>query len=190
MPLLTESIMKKAVEKFSSFIKINPDLKLAINISGRDFSSPHILHLTQKLIEESPIKPEQIELDVTESGLIRHLDPSIKILNALNELGVSIAIDDFGTSYSSLSYLTMLPIDVLKIDISFVTGIGINPKQESVILIIIDLAKRLSLKVLAKGIETQEQVDFLIKNGCDYGQGYFYSKPCSYQNIVALLEKD
>lgn len=188
--LLTELIMKKAGKNFLSFIDINPALKLAINISSSDCSSPHILHLTQKLIEENLIKPEQIELDVTESALIHHPDSSIEVLNALDELGIGIAIDDFGTGYSSLSYLTALPINVLKIDISFVKGIGVNPKQESVILVIIDLAKRLSLKVLAKGIETQAQVDFLVKNGCDYGQGYFYSKPCSYQNTIKLLEKN
>jgi diguanylate cyclase (GGDEF)-like protein len=186
--LLTKSIMFKAGKYFLSFININPDLKLAINISASDCSSPHIIKLTQKLIEENLIKPEQIELDVTESALIHHPDSSIEVLNALNELGISIAIDDFGTGYSSLSYLTAFPIDVLKIDISFVAGIGVNPKQESIILVIIDLAKRLSLKVLAEGIETQAQVDFLVKNGCDYGQGYFYSKPCSYEGILEILE--
>jgi len=188
--LLTKSIMKKAGENFLSFININPNLKLTINISGSDCSSPHIIHLTEKLIEKNIIKPEQIGLDVTKSALIQHSEPSIEVIKALDELGINLAIDDFGTSSSSLNDLTRFPVDVLKIDMIFVTGIGVNPKQESVILVIIDLAKRLSLKVLAQGIETQAQVEFLVKNGCDYGQGYFYSKPSSYQNTIEILKKN
>jgi diguanylate cyclase (GGDEF)-like protein len=188
--LLTESIIKQAGTNLLSFIKIVPDLKLAINISGSECSNPHILHLTQQLVTVNHLKPEQVELEVTESVLIKHAESSIEILTALHDLGVSIAIDHFGTGYSSLSYLTALPIDVLKIDMSFVQGIGINPQQEIVIKIIIDLAKQLSLKVLGEGIETQAQSDFLVKNGCDYGQGYFYSKPCSAQDINKLLKSN
>ena len=142
------------------------------------------------MIEENRIKPEQIEFDVTESALIQHPDSSIEVLNALDELGIGIAIDDFGTGYSSFNYLTALPINVLKIDMSFIHKIGVDTKQESVILATIDLAKRLSLSALAEGIETQAQADFLIKNGCDYGQGYFYLEPCSFSNIIKLLEKN
>lgn len=185
---LTESIMKQAGKNLLAFLDIDPTLKVSINISGSECSNPHILHLAQQLIEENHIKPEQIELEVTESVLIEHPESSIGVLTALHDLGVSIAVDDFGTGYSSLSYLTELPIDVLKIDMSFVQGIGINLEQEIVIQVIIDLAKRLSLKVVAEGIETQVQADFLVKHGCDYGQGNFYSKPCSSQNIIKLLE--
>ncbi|MFT7431058.1 MAG: EAL domain-containing protein (putative c-di-GMP-specific phosphodiesterase class I) [Colwellia sp.] len=168
--------------------KIVPDLKLAINISGSECSNPHILHLTQQLVTVNHLKPEQVELEVTDSVLIKHAESSIEVLTALHDLGVSIAIDFFSTGYSSLSYLTALPIDVLKIDMSFVQRIGINPQQEIVIKIIIDLAKKLSLKILGEGVETQAQADFLVKNSCDYGQGYFYSKPCSAQDINRLLE--
>ncbi|MFT7491211.1 MAG: diguanylate cyclase (GGDEF)-like protein [Pseudohongiellaceae bacterium] len=185
--LLTESIMKQAGTNLLSFIKVVPDLKLAINISGSECSNPHILHLTQQLLTENHLEAKQVELEVTESILIEHAESSIEILTALHDLGVSIAIDNFGAGYSSLGYLTALPIDILKIDMSFVQGIGINRQQEIVIKIIIDLAKKLSLGVLAEGIETQAQADFLIKNGCDYGQGYFYSKPCSAQDIDKLL---
>ena len=188
--LLTESIMVNAGKSLVSFTAIEPSLKLAINISGSDCANPQILHLTKKLIAENQLKPEQIELEVTESVLIEQPDPSIELLTALHDFGVSIAIDDFGTGYSSLSYLTDLPIDVLKIDRSFVQGIGINPQQEIVINVIIDLAKRLSLTVLAEGIETQAQGDFLIESGCDFGQGYFYAKPCSHKDIIKLLEKN
>ena len=188
MTLLTESMMTQAVTHLLSFIAIEPKLKIAINISGSDCSNPHIAHLTKKLIKENHLKPQQIEFEVTESVLIEKPDLSIEMLTALHNLGISIAIDDFGTEYSSLSYLTALPIDVLKIDMSFIQGIGINPQQEIVIKVIIDLAKRLSLCVLAEGIETQAQADFLIENGCDYAQGYLYSKPCSPKDIIKLLE--
>jgi diguanylate cyclase (GGDEF)-like protein len=186
--LLTESIMTKAGENFVSFLKIDPSLKIAINISGSDCCNPYISYLTKKMIEENQLRPEQIELEVTESVLIEQAESATDMLTALNDLGVSIAIDDFGTGYSSLSYLTSLPIDVLKIDMSFVQGIGTNLQQEIVIKVIVDLAKRLSLKVLAEGIETQAQADFLIQSGCDYGQGYFYSKPCSPDGIIKLLK--
>jgi diguanylate cyclase (GGDEF)-like protein len=188
--LLTTSIMRQSCTSLLSFMDIKPNLKIAINISGSECSNLHICHLTQLLIEENKIRPEQIELEITESVLVDHPESSIEILTALHDSGVSIAIDDFGTGYSSLSYLTSLPIDILKIDMSFVQGIGVDPQQEIVIKIIIDLAKQLSLKVIAEGIETQEQEDFLVENGCDYGQGYFYSKPCSAQDIKKLLELD
>lgn len=188
--LLTESIMNQSATALLSFLKINPDLKVSINISGSECSNPHILHLVEKLISEQHIRPEQIELEVTESVLIEHPESSIEILKSLHSLGISIAIDDFGTGYSSLNYLTELPIDTLKIDMSFVQGIGINPQQETVIQVIIDLAKRFSLKLIAEGIETQAQADFLRLNGCDYGQGYLYSKPCSFSDIKNLLYKN
>ena len=184
--LLTESMIKQVANYLPAFTDIDPELKIAINISGSECSNPHILHLIQDLIKEKNINPKQIELEVTESILIEHPESSIKILTTLSNLGISIAIDDFGTGYSSLSYLTDLPIDILKIDRSFVEGIGVNPQQEIVIQVIIDLAKRLSLKVIAEGVETPAQAEFLAENGCDYGQGYFYSKPLPAQAIAKL----
>jgi len=184
---LTESIMTQASKHLLSFIAVDPDLKVAINISGSECSDPHILNLTHKLLAQNKIRPEHIELEITETVLIENPVTSIEVLNKLHDLGVSIAIDDFGTGYSSLSYLTSLPLDILKIDMVFVQGIGIDPQQEIIIQVIIDLSKRLSLKVVAEGIETQEQEDFLLKNGCDYGQGYFYSKPCSAEDIHRRL---
>lgn len=185
--LLTESIMKQVGTDMLSFIKADPALKVAINISGTECSNPHILHLVKLLIQENHIQPQQIELEVTESVLIKHPESSIEVLTSLHDLGVTIAIDDFGTGYSSLSYLTELPIDVLKIDMSFVQGIGVNSQKEVVVQVIIDLAKRLGLKVVAEGVETQAQADFLATNGCDYGQGYLYSKPCTFLDCKALL---
>ena len=187
--LVTESMLKQASRLLIPFTKTVPNLKLAINMTSKECSSPHILKLTQQLITENHLRPEQLELDVTESVLVEHTESSLEILTALHDLGVSIAIDDFGIGYSSLYYLTTLPIDVLKISMGFVQGIGINRQQEIVIKIIIDLAKQLSLKVLAEGIETQAQADFLIDNGCDYGQGYFYAEPCSAEDIKRLFEE-
>ena len=185
--LLTESMIKQVASNLPALTEIDPELKVAINISGSECSNPHILHLIQELIKEKNISPKQIELEVTETMLIEHPESSIKILTTLSNLGISIAIDDFGTGYSSLSYLADLPIDVLKIDRRFVEGIGINPQQEVVVQVIIDLAKRLSLKVIAEGVETQAQAEFLAENGCDYGQGYFYSKPLPAHEIAQLF---
>jgi diguanylate cyclase (GGDEF)-like protein len=188
--VLTESIMRQTYTHLSTFMDVQPNLKVALNVSGSECSNPRLLHLTQQLLKEHQLKPEQIELEITESVLVEHPETSARNLAALHKLGVSIAIDDFGTGYSSLSYLTTLPIDILKIDMSFVQGIGIDPQQEIVIQVIIDLAKRLSLKVVAEGIETQAQANFLTSHGCDYGQGYFYSKPCCAEDIHKILKQN
>ena len=187
---LTESMMRQTYAHLGAFIDIQPKLKVAFNVSSSECSSPGLLHLIQRLLKKYQLKPEQIELEIGESVLVERQEASADNLAALHRLGVSIAIDDFGTGYASLNDLTTLPIDTLKIDMSFVQRIGVNRQQETIIKVIIDLAKRLSLKVIAKGIETQAQADFLTSHGCDYGQGYFYSKPCSAEDIHKILEKN
>ncbi len=184
---LTEAMLKRACADLATWSNSHPHLKIAINISANECSNHQLLNHIKQMIICKKIRPEQLQLEVTESVLISQPTLSIDILNSLHELGVSIAVDDFGTGYSSLNYLTELPIDTLKIDMSFVQGIGINAQKEVIIKVIIDLAKRLSLKVIAEGVETQEQAHFLKEHQCDIVQGYLYAMPCAYKDCQKIL---
>lgn len=187
---LTEAMLKRACADLALLMQTHPHLKMAINISASECSNHQLLHHIQHLIQRDQIQAHQLQIEVTETVLINQPTLSIDVLNSLHELGVSIAIDDFGTGYSSLSYLTELPIDTLKIDMSFVQGIGVSPQKEVIIQVIIDLAKRLSLKVIAEGIETEQQLQFLKEQNCDIVQGYLYSRPCPFEECQQILEKN
>ena len=127
--------------------------------------------------KEYNVNPRNIEFEVTESAYLDNFDSSEKLFKRLHNLGCKIALDDFGTGYSSLSYLTQITIDTLKIDRQFVTQIETSERCRLVTVSIIDLAKRLSLKICAEGVETQSQWDYLRGQGCDTVQGYLFSKP-------------
>lgn len=187
---VTETMLKRASADLAIWSNTHPSLKIAINISANECANYQLLNHIKHMIQHAQIQAEQLQLEVTESVLINQPALSIDILNSLHELGVSIAVDDFGTGYSSLSYLTELPIDTLKIDMSFVQGIGVNTQKEVIIKVIIDLAKRLSLKVIAEGVETQEQAHFLKEHQCDIVQGYLYAKPCNYKECHNVLSKN
>ena len=133
---------------------------------------------------------EQIDItvEITERVLTQDSEKALLALNQLKEAGITIAIDDFGTGYSSLSYLTKFPIDYIKIDRSFISDIGINDLAETLIETIVGLAKKLSMKVVAEGIETQEQLDFLKHLHCDYGQGYLLGRPQPASDLAILVE--
>jgi diguanylate cyclase (GGDEF)-like protein/PAS domain S-box-containing protein len=154
-----------------------PPCRIAVNISARQFREPYFVETIQKILEETGMDPKCLELEITESAAMDYKDSSLQQLRRLKEYGIRIAIDDFGTGYSSLNSLRMLPIDILKIDQSFVREIGRDRNGEAVLRTIIHLAKDLQLKVIAEGVETQEQFDFLKKEQCDEMQGYLFSKP-------------
>jgi EAL domain-containing protein (putative c-di-GMP-specific phosphodiesterase class I) len=128
-----------------------------------------------------------IELEITETGLMKELQNVIPSLHRLNEIGVEISIDDFGTGYSSLAYLTTLPISELKIDRSFVRDLGMTPQSSAVIAAIIALARSLGLRVIAEGVETMRQMEVLYRLGCGVMQGYLFSKPLPPEEVEAWL---
>jgi diguanylate cyclase (GGDEF)-like protein/PAS domain S-box-containing protein len=161
--------------------------RLSINFSARQFSSPHLTELVKDILSTHKMKPNQIELEITETGLIENIDEVRNTLQQLGELGVRLAIDDFGRGYSSLSYLKDLPINRLKIDKSFVDSCIVDYSSQSIVASIINLAHRLKLEVTAEGVETLEQRQFLNRHQCDEYQGYYFSPPIPPQEIIAFF---
>ncbi|MGK7919025.1 MAG: EAL domain-containing protein [Trichodesmium sp.] len=164
-----------------------PELTVAVNISGKQFSQHSLILQIQRIIEKTKINPQGLKIEITESVVMDNAESAITVLSHLQELGMQLSVDDFGTGYSSLSYLHRFPINTLKIDKSFVTNMGINGENSEIVAAIVTLAHSLGLDVVAEGIETEEQLAKLKSLGCEYGQGYFFSKPVDVETATALL---
>ncbi len=160
---------------------------IAINISDIQLREEGFISFVSEMLEKYNIPPEFIEFEITEGVIMKSIVKNIELLIELKRLGVSIALDDFGTGYSSLSYLKRLPIDVLKIDKSFIDGIGVDEKSEYIAESIIKLSHSLNLKVVAEGVETKEQLGYLDKMKCDAAQGYYFSKPEKFHVIKEMI---
>ena len=158
--------------------------KVAINLSARELSHINFLHTLEAAIQNTRCDPSLIELEITESCILENPKQTIEILKVLRDRGFSIAIDDFGTGYSSLSYLKTLPVDKLKIDQSFIKNIVNEPKNQTIVKTIISLAKGLGITVLAEGVETKQELEFLITHKIDFVQGYLFSKPKPQEAFV------
>jgi EAL domain-containing protein (putative c-di-GMP-specific phosphodiesterase class I) len=152
-------------------------LVLAVNVSARQFRMPTIVQELKDLITYTGIDPSRLKLELTEGLLLDNIDDAIDKMKQLRTLGVSLALDDFGTGYSSLNYLKKLPLDQLKIDQSFVRDLLDNPEDETICRAIIALGNSLGLAVIAEGVETEAQRQFLLKQHCLLAQGYLYSRP-------------
>ena len=164
------------------------DLQLAVNVSARQFRAVDFVQQVSSIIRETGIKPQLLKLELTESMVLNNVADTIERMQELKALGVLFSMDDFGTGYSSLSYLTRLPLDQLKIDQSFVHNIGLRASDSAVIDSIIGLARSLGLEVIAEGVETAEQRDFLAEHGCERCQGYLFGKPLAIAEFEAGLE--
>jgi diguanylate cyclase (GGDEF)-like protein/PAS domain S-box-containing protein len=165
-------------------------VQVAVNISGRQFNEGELENEVITALADNHIAPHLLELELTESSLMDNTELTIATLEQLRGRGVKISIDDFGTGYSSLSYLRRFPIDKLKIDIAFIREVTTNPEDAAIALTIIHLAHSLKLEVIAEGVETQEQLDFLLRNRCDQIQGYLFSPPLGLQAVEQLLRDD
>ncbi|MEZ5428555.1 MAG: EAL domain-containing protein [Pyrinomonadaceae bacterium] len=161
--------------------------RLSVNISARQFEQRDLVQIIKGIVDEVGLPPGSLELELTESSLMKNPQASIQTLSKLKEFGILVSIDDFGTGYSSLSYLQRLPIDILKIDQSFVSEITNNPDNVALVLAIIELAHNLRLQVIAEGVETAGQLDFLRDIGCDEFQGYYFSKPVNSESFERLF---
>lgn len=166
------------------------DIEIAVNLSAVQMLNYNIAENIEAIIKETGLDPKYMGLEITESIAIKETDHVIDVLNKLKKIGVSIAIDDFGTKYSSLSRLKLLPIDRIKIDMQFVQGIECNEKDRAITMTIINLAKSLGLNVLAEGVETEAQLEFLKEKMCDSVQGYYYYKPMSAEELEEILAKN
>lgn len=162
-------------------------IHVAVNISPRQLMADDFVDIVRRSIQGAGVKPEQIELEITESVLIESLEGSVQKLNQLRELGVMLSLDDFGTGYSSLTYLRNLPVGVLKIDKSFIDKILSDKTQMQVVGSIIDLGHTLGLTIVAEGVETQEQLSRLMQYGCDHVQGYIFSRPIPEEEAIKFL---
>lgn len=162
-------------------------LRVAVNISARQFQQPGIVNTVVRILKETGIEPQFLELELTEGSIMKDPDEAIDKLHELKAIGVMISIDDFGTGYSSLNYLKRFPIDTLKIDQSFVSEITTDPDNAAIVNAIITLAHALKLKVIAEGVETQEQLEFLRKLKCDEVQGFLFSEALSVKEFTQLL---
>ena len=163
--------------------------RIAVNVSGAQLQREDFVTVVKNALSESGIDPKYLELEVTESFIMTQADEGIRTLQALRELGVTLAIDDFGTGYSSLSYLKRLPIHRLKIDKSFVRDVPKDGNDEAIVKAIIALGHSLQLEIIAEGVETTEQQDFLVAEGCDEVQGFLYSKPLPPEKIPSYFKK-
>jgi diguanylate cyclase (GGDEF)-like protein/PAS domain S-box-containing protein len=162
---------------------------MAVNLSGQQLQKDGIVELVQRVLHETRIEPGWLELEITESFIMRQADDAIGMLGRLNDMGVQLAIDDFGTGHSSLSYLKRLPVHKLKIDQSFVQGIPEDSNDAAIVRAVIALGNSMKLTVIAEGVETEQQQVFLRAEGCDEGQGYLYSRPVSGADFSAAWHR-
>ena len=168
---------------------LNPGV-LALNLSMKLLNENSFVETLINLLESNGVKAEWIEIEVTETHIMKNPENAITALEAISDYGIKISVDDFGTGYSSLSYLKRLPIDKLKIDKSFVDNVPNDDEDVAITKAVIGLATTLNLKVIAEGVETQEQKEFLLANGCAEIQGYFYSKPLNNVDMREMLMKN
>jgi EAL domain-containing protein (putative c-di-GMP-specific phosphodiesterase class I) len=163
-------------------------LRLAVNLSGRQFEQEDLVRDISRVVEGSAFDPADLELELTESSIMRDPEQAVAKLEALDRLGIRLSIDDFGTGYSSLLHLKRFPIKALKIDQSFIQDITTDPDDAAIAQAIIALAESLRLKVIAEGVETRGQLELLRRYRCDQMQGYLFSKPLPAGELLELLK--
>lgn len=187
---LGEFVLREACEQIAKWESLGfPSIKIAVNVSGLQFERPGFIELVEKVLAETKISPNLLELEITESSIMGQTESSIDKLFQLKQLGISLAIDDFGTGYSSLRYLRKFPVSILKIDRSFVAGIPEQSDSGCICSSIIALAHSLELEVVAEGVEEEEQAEWLIEQNCEYVQGFLYSRPLPVVEIEKIYLK-
>ncbi|MCC9000874.1 MAG: PAS domain S-box protein [Candidatus Contendobacter sp.] len=181
---LGEWVLRNACLKLKTWRAAGYQLpKVSVNLSIKQFERGDVVHLVKKILTATGLPPECLELEITESFIVK-ADEALRFIADLQALGIQLSVDDFGTGYSSLMYLKNLPIQQLKIDRSFVMDIGRDTNNEAIVRTIIALARNLGLAVIAEGVETKAQMDFLLSEGCPQGQGYYYDKPLPEEEFV------
>ena len=180
---LTDWILHKACRDATHW----NNLKIAVNLSPSLLQQPGLTKMVKSALEKSGLEPARLELEITEDNLIGDTERTLTVLQELKQLGVKIAMDDFGTGYSSLGYLRRFPFDKIKIDRSFINDIGENEDADALIRAIIGMGRALKMNVIAEGVETLEQADILLEEGCEQVQGFLYGRPMPKRDIETLL---
>jgi diguanylate cyclase (GGDEF)-like protein len=181
-------VLREACRQARSWLRSGlPPITVAVNTSALEFRAKDFFDNVRATLEDTGLEPRYLEIELTESVLMRDAEATDAVLHALADLGVKLAIDDFGTGYSSLSYLRRFPIDTLKIDQSFVNQMSRNPDDAAIVSAVISMGKSLRQRVIAEGVETSEQHAFLLAQHCDDGQGYYFGRPVAAEALGTLL---
>jgi diguanylate cyclase (GGDEF)-like protein/PAS domain S-box-containing protein len=182
-------VLREACRQARAWVDAGVPLgSMAVNVSAMEFRNENFLQGVFNILEKTGLDPRLLELELTESVMMKHAESTESIFKALRARGIQLAVDDFGTGYSSLSYLRKFPIDALKIDRSFVHEIATDPDKAAIVSTIINMGQNLKLRVVAEGVETQEELTFLRDHKCDESQGYFFSRPVPPQEFVKLFD--
>ncbi|MDX2503462.1 MAG: EAL domain-containing protein [Gammaproteobacteria bacterium] len=185
---LGEQVLDMACKQVIQWVKLHKkSFRVAVKFSFKQLQQADIVQRISQILKENQCLPEWIELEVTEGYIMKNPLQAIATLQQIRALGITISIDDFGTGYSSLSYLKKLPVNKLKIDQGFIRGVTDNEDDQAIIVAIISLAHSMNLKVIAEGVETSAQSDYLQNKGCEYVQGYLYGKPMDSEKMTRLL---
>jgi EAL domain-containing protein (putative c-di-GMP-specific phosphodiesterase class I) len=183
--VLTEACRRAA--EWQRTFPSTPPLAMSVNLSGRQLRRPDLHEVIGQALNETRLPASSLGLDITETVYISTLDANTAALGRLTALGIRISLDDFGSGYSSLSYLKRLPANILKIDKSFTSGLGVEIEDTAIVQTVVDLTHILGMEVVAEGVEIEEQETLLKEMGCDFAQGFFFSRPLPPQDIPALL---
>jgi EAL domain-containing protein (putative c-di-GMP-specific phosphodiesterase class I) len=186
--LVLEEACRRAVEWQTRF-PLTPPLAMSVNLSGRQLRRPDLHEVIGRALKESGLSASSLGLDITETVYISALDANTAALDRLKAMGIRISLDDFGSGYSSLSYLKRLPADILKIDKSFTKGLGVEVEDTAIVQTVVDLAHILGMEVVAEGVEIEEQETLLREMGCDFAQGFYRSKPLPPHEVSRFLSE-
>jgi len=182
-------ILQTACEHLKSWSDSGlPMRHLAVNISPRQFRQPNFINQIETILEQTGANPDQLGLEITEGMVIDNIMDTVEKMEALKKLGIKLSIDDFGTGYSSLTYLKRMPLDILKIDKSFIRDIETDSNNAAIVDTIIAMATHLDFKVIAEGVKTQLELEFLEQKGCSLYQGHYFSKPIPNEQFIELLK--
>ncbi len=185
-----EWVLRKACRQLKQWQDAgHPELRIAVNLSPRQFYQPHFLDMIVDILDETGLAATTLDLEITEGLLLQRNDDIVDMLNQLSGMGIQLSVDDFGTGYSSLAYLQRFPVHALKIDQSFVRDIGRDRNATALVTAIIAMANSLHMKVLAEGVETTQQIAFLMSHGCSSAQGFYYSEAVTAEAFFKLLDK-
>jgi EAL domain-containing protein (putative c-di-GMP-specific phosphodiesterase class I) len=184
---LGDWVLETACREVRAWQEIVPGLRLAVNLSARQFHQTALATKIREALARTGLAPDNLEIEITESVAMSDAALSVQILEELGRAGVRLAVDDFGTGYSSLGYLRRFPIDTLKIDKSFVREIMVEPDDATIVRTVIGMAHSLGLEVCAEGVETPEQLAFLRQERCDRAQGFLFGRPMAADDFRAFL---